>query len=519
MKHQLHILRLTLEAKSPISLGSGEEVKLDIPTKDGKEKKSTDVMALMRDANGLPTVPGASLQGALRRLYANEVFGCEGPDGEGKAGRISFSWGAVHGADDEAVTGLKDLRGTNVAFLKLLMKDAPLRRDHVALNARHSVDERKKFARTAVPVGTRFSFELTAWGNDDTRKTLLDAARYFRHPQFRLGGAARRGYGRIKVIRATYAAPDLNDPQALRDLRRQPLSTALNGDLLDDPDFKAPASDATRAILTLRFTNTVRVGGATPPVGTPKKDKFKTLWALREPRFNWDDDKKSGEEETRYPLPGSSFRGPLAHRMAYYANQAGSNVIGESEIKDLLDLTPKKREAKLKKMGERPELLREFLGHAKEKPGKEKPGEVDSGSVAKLTVDDTELKVSEGQSKKGNIVEHNSIDRFTGGVRDLTGVLFSEEVLSQPTTRVELTIENPKSTESTESDGVGGWDKTIADCFLKSLRDICTGRLPIGARSLGICTGSVEWHGAEEKAWKQAADAAGVPPATGEGGS
>lgn len=508
MKHQLHILRLTLKAKSPISLGSGEEVVLEIPAQDDKKKNEpTHVMALMRDANGLPTFPGASAQGVLRRLYENangeedtkRVFGFEGSSSNGlkangQTGRISFSWAAVHDSHDDAVTGLRDVRGTNDPVLKLLLKDAPLRRDHVALNAQHSVDGRKKFARTAVPIGTRFSLELTAWGNAGTRKALLDAARYFRHPQFRLGGATMRGYGRVEVVRAFYQAPDLNDPIALRELRCLPLSEPLNSDVLKDPDFEAPESNATQAILTLTFTNDVRIGGATPAPGTDKKDAFKTLWALREAQIDYG--AGTGTETTCYPLPGSAFKGPLAHRMAYYANKAGSNQLDEAKISELLALSTKNCTAKLMEMGQRPEILWELLGSAKEKPGGQ-----DMGSAAKLTVDDTVMNVSTEQSNAGNIVVHNSIDRFTGGTRDLTGVLFEEEVLSQPTATIELTIGNPNMPVT---DGVGGWDKTVADCFLKALHDICNERLPVGARSLGICNGTISWHGTHFEDWQTA---------------
>jgi CRISPR/Cas system CSM-associated protein Csm3 (group 7 of RAMP superfamily) len=501
MTHRLHILRLTLQAETPVSISSGDVVNLDIPTKDGKEKIATDVMALMRDANNLPTVPGASAQGALRRLYeiehgedkTNTDLGCEGPDDKGNTGRISFSWGMVHGQGDAAITGLEGLHGTNDIFLAQLLKDAPLRRDHVALNAHHSVDDHKKFARAAVPVGARFSFELTAWGNDQTRKTLLGVARFSRHPQFRLGGASGRGYGRVKVVRASYDAPDLNNPKALRKLRGQPPSEALC-DIMDDPDFAVPTSDATRATATLTFVNGVRIGGATPPAGTVENDKFETLWALREAQF----DTASGEIKTSYPLPGSAFRGPLAHRMAYYANKAGGNALGKDKIEELLELSAEVRDARLKEMGDRPELLREFLGHTKTKRGS-----ADKGLAAKLSIDDTVLTVSNAQAVEGEIIQHTSIDRFTGGVRDLTGVLFSEELLTRPTAKIELTIAKPKNSSV---GGIGGWDQMVTDCFLKALRDICQGRLPIGARSLGICAGTITWSGAESEAWEAAYD-------------
>src|SRR5579863_4054495 len=63
----LHLLRVTIEAKSPLALGSGDIfVGTRNRRRDGKEKEETFVeTALARDAYGLPTVPGATIQGLL----------------------------------------------------------------------------------------------------------------------------------------------------------------------------------------------------------------------------------------------------------------------------------------------------------------------------------------------------------------------------------------------------------------------------------------------------------------------
>jgi hypothetical protein len=63
---------------------------------------------------------------------------------------------------------------------------------------------------------------------------------------------------------------------------------------------------------------------------------------------------------------------------------------------------------------------------------------------------------------------HNSIDRFTGGVRD--GALYSEELLYQPTFELQLYL-TPGEPLSDELNGA----------LLDTLNDIKFGLLPIGA--------------------------------------
>src|SRR6266705_2917202 len=98
----LHLVRVTLEAATPISIGSGNV------------EEETDV-ALIRDANGLPIVPGASLQGVLRHLWREtrqedprELFGFIDEDDPeaGGAARLFFGFGLPHSADDRAVNAL-----------------------------------------------------------------------------------------------------------------------------------------------------------------------------------------------------------------------------------------------------------------------------------------------------------------------------------------------------------------------------------------------------------------------------
>ncbi len=84
-----YLARLTLETLTPLSIGTGAA--------DGV----FDV-ELVRDANGLPTIPGSSLAGVLRHLYwqtygesdkeIQRLFGFQSLN-EGEPSKLHVSWG------------------------------------------------------------------------------------------------------------------------------------------------------------------------------------------------------------------------------------------------------------------------------------------------------------------------------------------------------------------------------------------------------------------------------------------
>lgn len=512
MNKRLHMLRITLEAKTRVSVGSGEIVERTKKTKKKAGSISDDTVeaaAIIRDANGLPALPGGSVQGVLSRLH-RETFGCEATealfgfersDGTGRAGVIIFSWGAVHDSENRAVVGPENVALRNDPVIGRLIDDRALWRDHVALNAQHSVDGRKKFARISVPKGTRFSLEMTAWGDNEIRVKLIQVARLFRHERFRIGGAKGRGYGRVVVVSASYACPPLENPTALRDIRRQPPSTPLPEDILDQPEFARPDSDATTARVIISFPDGVRIGGGEAPADSPLERRDNTLWSLREVQFTYD---SQPIESVVLPFTGSEVRGTLAHRMAYYMNAAdpGRRIA----VDDFLKLTREQQNEQFEVMAHRPAALTEFLGSAKEK--RKGSATKSEGRAGRLLVSDTELT---GATEF--VMDHVSIDRLSGGARDMTGVLFAEELMIGATAEIELTIQAPIVAKAVPT--VGGWEESTATVFLKALRDLCTGRLPIGARSIGAGTGDVGFSGRHEDEWRAKAKVIGVPLASG----
>ena len=543
----LHLVRLTFETCTPLSVGS-EEIRIETQGEAGAPAEKVTISAIARDANGLPTVPGPGLRGALRALaveaycprFVNDIFGYEDSDGLGAAGRVVFGWSCVHDRSGEAVCGLL-LDGLNPQdqVLAVLARPEPLLRDHVALNDRHAVDGRRKFARAAAPVGTRFSVELSGWGDPSFRADLLKTAGLLAHPRLRLGGCGTRGYGRIRLIAASYAMPDLEDADALRALRSQPPSRALATEVLDE--LAPPEAPDTVVTLSLSCADLLRIGAGGPHAKSLTRDVHRArrvdsgarleaealgapaaagedtiLKLLREPRIAWDggfgrvieitnEVAEVPVEQLRFPVPGSAVRGPLAHRMLFHANRAGGRCIdAESWLAEQDEARRAELEARFRGYAERDEDLAAFLGTAK--AAAEPEGDGAAGRAARILFDDAEVR----DVKWITALDHVSIDRFTGGARELTGALFREETLLGGRIEVRATIRPPLG--PSQADGnVGGWPEATAKAFVLALRDLCCGRIALGGRSHGVCTGSVAFEGAAAVAWRAMAARADLP--------
>lgn len=534
----LHLLRVTIEALSPLSLGSGDVVEMTRQRRGEEGTEPQNVTALVRDANGLPTIPGSTLQGVLRHRYTVEHRECAAKklfgyavDADGKAGRLFVGFGAVHDQNDHAVTGLivDASRVNNDPVLLRLRKHEPVRRDHVSLNVRHVADGRKKFDRRAIPAGTRFSIEFALWGDRTEiahdKAALGRIVSLFSHPAFRLGGAGRHGYGRIVPRRASYACPNLGNPTGVRRLRDQAPSVAFDENLLHDSVTFDKA-----IIMKLRLTpiNPWRVGGEAPSLTgnthgvrlangsatvhqgadlRQERDQFNVATILREPVIIWE----NGKAELRVPgqgspfkvglpngvafaVPGSAIKGPLVHRTLFHWNRHRADINGMIDVDEWLKWDDSTRQAALAERTKRPERLACLFGAAKERDG-------GTGRAGHAYIDDG--VVSDVHAAQA--VDHIVIDRFAGGV--IPGLLYAEEVLAGGSVETTITILPPPGEGAA---GSADWPPDIRDAFLTALRDLCRGRLAIGAKSLGFCTGEiVAWEGAGTliSPWQAAWDA------------
>jgi hypothetical protein len=159
----------------------------------------------------------------------------------------------------------------------------------------------------------------------------------------------------------------------------------------------------------------------------------------------------------------------------------------------LIKLAFEQRRAALDTLANRRGELEWFFGTAKER-AERAPGSDEPGRSARIIFDDASVQ----DVAAVLAIDHNSIDRFTGGTR--TGALYAEETLLGGTIEATITILPPT--------GVGDerpWSRDLQRAFCSALRDLCEGRLAIGAKSLGFCEGNVDWNGAESDvgSWRE----------------
>lgn len=520
----LHVLRLTLEAQSPISSGGGAATRFDV--------------ALVRDANGLPMLSGASLAGVLRRLHADEtrpeseqasdvtfdtptnrLFGWADGDA-GAAAQLTFSMGCVHDSrdravcvqmdEDDLVRGPIDAASSTDPVLALLASEAPLVRDHVKLDHRHVADGRAKFDRVATPVGVRFSFEVTLWGTLEgaaaDRLALLKLAALTQHPLFRVGGAARRGYGQVKLVAGGYACVDAGDRARLRALRRTPPSDISLCDAVL-PEIErcwrdsASQTELCQIRLVLQPLGFWRIGNGQAPLrtnaielsdvnapearergGPDPRARDADVTPMREPKLIWTKT-GAGEESaaldvpgpsaiTGFVVPGAAIKGALRHRTLYHWRRMAPGAPAAVPAAD---------GGANESVGE----LDAFFGVAKETS--------QEGRAARVIVDDAHARPAAVMA-----LDHNSIDRFTGGVR--SRALFSQEVAIEGEIETIITLAGPLG------EAGRGWSAHLRAAFCAALRDLCEGRLALGAKSMGYCRlANMQWaEGRSSELWRTA---------------
>lgn len=491
-----HVLRLTVEARTPLSVSSGETI-ADID------------VALFRDWNGLPCLSGASLAGVLRALHEDyfgadetaSLFGYETSrkTDQGQASRLIISFGYVHDKNDRSVEEWRSPKEIAAdTLLSLLAEDAPLLRDHVAISHRGAARANLKFDRSSCPTGTRFSLELGLDGDEaedaqeQDKKALQQVASLIEAPYARFGGAGRRGLGRLGIVRATYCKIDRRGDSgreawiAYRKLAIDEAPSASTVVTLSAP----PAVQSQRRPLTgklrLQARSFWRLGQGSAPWTSANLEKAADLVPPREPIIRWD---ANGGHITDKPLasmPGAGVKGAIAHRVEFHLRRLeGPFVKDSTPIDDLpLEDVPPRRADRL-------------FGTMR---GKE------SGFAGAVMMDDMYIDF-ENQSPATSVRTRNSIDRHTGGVR--LQKLFSDEAFWRgPAVVIPITVLT--RVPSGQTNDLRELDQNVVKALSWALEDLCNGTLALGGRESagdGTFDGCIIWSSENDSDLCAAVDA------------
>ena len=436
----IYLARLVLEAETALSISTGNP--------DGVFDT-----ALVRDANGLPAIPGTSLAGVLRHLWtdlhgeaeAEELFGFQ-KGGDGAPSRVQVSWGALLDSWGHPAEGLllgeEEKRLEDELYAAVLdQADNPVLRDRVCLTPRGAAAHEGKFDRSVLPAGHRFAVEVRLWSADEDDPRWDKLLALFAHPLLRLGGGTRAGLGAMRLVSCHRRSFQLAGGRDARALAQLGPGLADTGGLTPHSPRPFETAGILRGALILQARGPWRIGQGNVSL-RPNEPKVADLLPKTEECITWEDGR--GRRRLRQCLfPASSLKGALAHRMDFHDRRFHGEWAGESPVEDTRTAT-----------------VEALLGAVKDQDG---------GRAGALYLDDAWVAVS--PERVGRLV-HNAIDRFTGGVRNR--VLFEEETLHGGEIRIPLTLHLERIPEECR--------EAVRRALKATLDDLCQGRLALGSR-------------------------------------
>lgn len=438
-----YLLHLTLEAKSAHGIHKGHG-------------DSTHDSLVVRDANGLPTLPGSSIAGVLRSQFSkkhgidasNYLFGYIDADTQGQASYLTVSWGMVHDSRNNPSEGLLACPEKD-ELLKDLLDEKPIVRQRVRLNEHGTATDTGKFDTTWIPAGARYTTWIAYWcdGSEQSVTLWTNLISMLQQSELHIGKGTRSGTGHFQIIGMHHGYWDLSTVDGGKGYSQRPRSRCDVRGLT-----QIPISPDVGLVMTMQLQaeSAWRVGGGERVIlgGGTAQDKVPDLLPMHEARILWDRNNRATlRNNESYLLPASAIKGALRHRIAYHYRRL-EGQFSSSGLVDCIDDCL---------------AVRELFGFSNE----------DAASAGILTIQD--IMISDASVQQ---IMHNKIDRFTGGVID--GALFSELVLWN--TPITLIIEVHQHAGTKPS---ANTKKALA----LALEDLSRGWLPLGAggsRGLGV---------------------------------
>lgn len=453
-----YLARVVIEFETPFIVGTGND---DLFFDD----------VFVSDANGLPALPGSSLAGILRHAWAeagygdgNDLFGFQ-KGNEGHGSRLTVSWGCLHDSGNRPVEGIIADRTKIAADPVLSEAKIMTARDHVRINHQGAAADKGKFDERSVSAGHRFTFELLLEGGEHDDANWQNLLVLLRSDAIRIGGKTRRGYGQFKVVSLRSDRFDIRTKDGFQAFASLPVSLTEQAALPEIlKNIPATSAAAVTATLTLTPEGFWMVGGG--------YDRDVDMAPLKANRIVWQNNKGS-VAMNRAILTGSAVKGAIAHRVAFHYNRL-NGVFADAGV-DPEQHTGKNNAA-----------VTSLFGCEKSS---------NSGQRGKVIISDLFID----QPGEQKILNHVSIDRFTGGARTLEGALYDEK----PYYRGKEFI---LKVSVTEADKVA--DPKARKALAAALNDLARGQLAIGAgagRGNGYFSGSLEWNDAGS-AWLAGGD-------------
>lgn len=444
---------MTVEAATPLAVGTG---------------KGSDILTdapVAKDVNGLPYIPATSIAGVLRHAMGyvdnktdGNPFGyIDGADNDdsGHGSDIIFTDAVMVGKDGKALDGIQNIDWDDEFYRAF--QDLPIRQ-HVRINDKGTAENNGKFDNEVVYKGTRFVFEIELVSDNDNDNHIEKAIEHLRYCTLRIGGGTRKGYGRLNVVKCQQASLNLAKPEDLEKYLKKSSSLAEEWAGFTEISETESLDDSkwTHYQLKLKPLDFFMFGSG---MGDSDADNVYVSELVVSQGESIDNNK-------RVLIPGSSVKGAIAHRTAYHYNKIKKRFAGEQKPEDIT--------------GCNNEAVAAIFGKA----------DGDKFTRGRILIDDiikgqvkaeADADAGEKATPTAKTFFHNKIDQFTGGTMD--GALFQEKVIYDKD--AEYTFDIYVETDALKDE--------VVNAFEQSLRDICTGLLPLGGitnRGNGIFTGT-----------------------------
>jgi CRISPR/Cas system CSM-associated protein Csm3 (group 7 of RAMP superfamily) len=451
MKNKYRFLaRIIIEAKAPLNIGSGN-----------KGIKSDSLV--LRDINGLPFIPGTTIAGLLRHTLGKDEEMYMGSQQMGSS--LIITEAKMLDSDGTVLDGIIRQEKLDSEFL-LNFRQLPIRQ-HAKIGHRGATLKGGKFDEEVVLKGTRFCFEMEMLSDkdDDTKfKKLLDT---LNSDTFRIGSGSRSGFGEIEVVnsKCQYKKIDIDNPEQRKWYLKK--SSSLSEEWQDAKTIELNIPNITgwtTYTVQLMPMDFMLFGSG---FGNDKAD----MTFVRESFVDW----RSGNAQVKSReqvilVPASSVKGALSHRLAFHYNKI-KGIFADTlpEGKKIEDFVGKNNEA-----------VKAVFGSEGEK-------DTDGQMQNKLRGNVLMSDILQEASVSPKVLNHVSIDRFTGGAID--GALFCEETFYAKGHSFELKLLVNNSSFD---------DKDVKTAFEKTLEDLCSGMLPLGGgvnRGNGCFEGIIKRNG------------------------
>lgn len=480
------LARIILEAETPLALASGEK---DI---------YTDKLVLT-GINGLPYIPGTSLTGVLSHSLSaldegfpvNDFFGYQIPGkNEGFGSRVVISPAYMVGENGYVAEGL-DTTHTDSDFFTLF-RHLPVRQ-HVRINHRGVHEEKGKFDEEVVFKGTRFCFEIEMMGVLEDTSNWEKLLGIISSPLFRIGGGTRKGFGKMKIINSRSFTAVIDLEQNLDKYLGKSSSFNKSASWWEEwgsaLDISVVSSPRNLSVYELKLTPEdfflFGSGFGSDEADMTPVDEMVITWKDGNPEFI----------QEKWLIPASSFKGALAHRVAYHYNKLSgifADKVNQEFVRKLIDkgflnfsrkdFDSSKEKDLFNIIGPYNQAVNWLFGTAADE---------DQGVPGNVLFSD--LFVEKGGESK--LMNHVSIDRFTGGAME--GALFTEEVVEAGNikplkldvvldkTGLEKVIrKHPMIGGEYNEDRFREYFNNTIKALELALEDVCNGQLPLGGGTM-----------------------------------